>query len=481
MNSYSSTDVNIVCYFDSSIDFRYCEYFSVTRSVTKKGNQYKGHKTQTKVVKPRSSLNEVQPEPSTSNQTNVDQQLLKRKLPSDFLKAMGIITPKKRPTRVETTPFTIKEVSKSTYSDGISDTTFEVKLSNDYFGLPLSDILVGLHRMFDQVISETKSGFLQSDLGQVVINHDGLDNPIVVPLRKLKLLTGKSIMEKVSNVLNSEQHLSLDASFNISIGLIKLVVGKSRYNIHTNADKKKKKSIVTIYNDDNICLQRAIAVGWSKAVMISEVEFAKLQESETNDFSKGKARKLNVVMKYMKTSPSFCREVSKQYVYKRGKKMVSSLQRKLTQEICDLVGISYEQPATLADLVQFESVLKINICIVSRQKGNKCIIGQVNDNKNKVFLYLDNDHFDVIHNITGFFNKAFCNSCLVPFNRTTGHSCESYCSVCVDSNCQYDASSAHQCLDCHYYCQSMDCYQRHKQKNYVIVAIDVVIVGLELI
>ena len=206
----------------------------------KKGIQYKGHKTQTKVVKPRSSLNEVQPEPSTSNQTNVDRQLLKRKLPSDFLKAMGVTTPKKRPTRVETTPFTIKEVSKSTYSDGISDTTFEVKLSNDYFGLSLSDILVGLHRMFDQVISETKSGFSQSDLGRVVINHDGLDNPIVVPLRKLKLLTGKSIMEKVSNVLNSEQHLSLDASFNISIGLIKLVVGKSRYNIHTNADKKKK-------------------------------------------------------------------------------------------------------------------------------------------------------------------------------------------------------------------------------------------------
>ena len=90
-------------------------------------------KTQKKGVRPRSSLNEAQPETSTSNQTNVDQQLLKRKLPSDFPKAMGVTTQKKRPTRVETTPFTIKEVSKSTYSDGISDTTFEVKLSNDYF------------------------------------------------------------------------------------------------------------------------------------------------------------------------------------------------------------------------------------------------------------------------------------------------------------------------------------------------------------
>ena len=129
------------------------------------------------------------------------------------------------------------------------------------------------------------------------------------------------------------------------------------------------------------------------------------------------------------------------------------------------MGISYEQPATLADLVQFESVLQINVCIVSRQKGNKCIIGQVNDNGNKVFLYLDNDQFDVIHNITGFFNKAFCNSCLVPFKRTTSHSCESYRSICVDTNCQYDVSSVHQCLDCHYYCRSMDCNQRHKQNK----------------
>uniref|UniRef100_A0A8W8MFH3 Uncharacterized protein n=1 Tax=Magallana gigas TaxID=29159 RepID=A0A8W8MFH3_MAGGI len=65
-------------------------------------------------------------------------------------------------------------------------------------GMRRSYLLRELEDMFDNILNETARGldpFL--DLGRVIIHHMGLYNPVYVPLRPLKDLTGKSVMENL--------------------------------------------------------------------------------------------------------------------------------------------------------------------------------------------------------------------------------------------------------------------------------------------
>ena len=50
------------------------------------------------------------------------------------------------------------------------------------------------------------------DLGRVVIHHDGLHDPIVVPLRPLDRSNVHVVMEHIEKVLNSLQELSVNDS-----------------------------------------------------------------------------------------------------------------------------------------------------------------------------------------------------------------------------------------------------------------------------
>jgi hypothetical protein len=122
--------------------------------------------------------------------------------------------------------------------------------------------------MFEDVLEEARGNLAGNDLGRVVIHHQGLHDPIIVPLQPWDQLTANKIMETIEKVLNSNKNLSIDESFYISIGSIELPKGGARRRITKlkgkNNSLKLKTSIVTIENDDQMCMARAIGVSWAK-------------------------------------------------------------------------------------------------------------------------------------------------------------------------------------------------------------------------
>jgi hypothetical protein len=66
--------------------------------------------------------------------------------------------------------------------------------------------------MFEDVLEEPQGNFAGNDLGRVVIHHQGLHDPIIVPLQPLDELKANKIMEIIEIVLNSNQNLSIDDS-----------------------------------------------------------------------------------------------------------------------------------------------------------------------------------------------------------------------------------------------------------------------------
>ena len=72
--------------------------------------------------------------------------------------------------------------------------------------------------MFEQVLEEARGNLAGNDLGRVVIQHDKLHDPIIIPLQPLDQLNADVVMGTIEKVLNSNQNLTVDESMDILIG-----------------------------------------------------------------------------------------------------------------------------------------------------------------------------------------------------------------------------------------------------------------------
>ena len=63
------------------------------------------------------------------------------------------------------------------------DTTYQVQIDDRYLGQRLRDIRRGLNHMFEDILDKAQGDLAGNDLGRVVVHHDGLQDPIVVPLQ----------------------------------------------------------------------------------------------------------------------------------------------------------------------------------------------------------------------------------------------------------------------------------------------------------
>lgn len=111
------------------------------------------------------------------------------------------------------------------------DTSYEVKISERWWGKRLADIQKELHDMFGDVLNQATEGLSDQDLGRVIIHHDGLNNNAVIPLQKLQDLNAGVIMEKIESILQSEENLPADDSFYITVGTIQQPKGGGRARI----------------------------------------------------------------------------------------------------------------------------------------------------------------------------------------------------------------------------------------------------------
>lgn len=134
------------------------------------------------------------------------------------------------------------------------DTTYKVKVDARHHGQRLRDVRDGLLRMFDDVLDQARG--VENDLGRVLIHHESLHDPIIVPLQPWDQLNADKVMETIEKVLNSNESLSVDESFEITVGSIDLPKGGARRRINdlkgNNNSLHLKTFIVTTENNDQL-------------------------------------------------------------------------------------------------------------------------------------------------------------------------------------------------------------------------------------
>ena len=122
--------------------------------------------------------------------------------------------------------FTFRQTGQLTFAkNAATQTTYKLNLHPDWEHKQLEDILEDLHDVFREVIARVKSVSNENtDLANVII-HIPKFRDIVVPLRPLNQLTVNDIMKAMENALQSNQSLEVQNSFQVTIGVIRIITG----------------------------------------------------------------------------------------------------------------------------------------------------------------------------------------------------------------------------------------------------------------
>ena len=364
--------------------------------------------------------------------------------------------PSHRPDIPQGLQYNIRKKSERTYAKNAAvDRTYQVKIDEEHHGERLEDIREGLHQMFHHVLQEARGNLAGNDLGRVVIQHDVLHDPIVIPLQPWDQLNADVVMGTIEKVLNSNQNLTVDESMDISIGSVDLPKGSGGSNLRITKIKGKnnslelKKSIVTIKNDDQLCLARAIGVSWAKYRRCTPEEWKEITKT------RGKKSNLQLVLEHHKVPESY---------FKHLRAKQRDEQRRLAVAISQLAGIPMDRPASLNDIEAFEEVLGVRVMVVSARLGNKFITSPSSDEQPCIYVYLvDDEHYHSITSITGFFCcNYFCKSCLKHYDHKEKHQCDTSCIICKTDKCPKTDTPV-KCKDCNMDCRSEKCHEKHKQ------------------
>ena len=171
----------------------------------------------------------------------------------------------------EEKPYFIWKKDTRTFKKNLArDTSFKVKFNDQWRGEKLVDIYKKLHNMFDDVLSQARGH--DADLGRVVLSHPNLNNPIVVPLQSWENLDADAVMSEVTKVLNSNETIPVDDHLLVTVGSIDIPKGGSWSGNKLAVTSlfgpkntlKRKKSVLYVKNDNNLCLPIAIGLCFMK-------------------------------------------------------------------------------------------------------------------------------------------------------------------------------------------------------------------------
>ena len=193
--------------------------------------------------------------------------------------------------------------------------------------------------------------------------------------------------------------------------------GTKRSEINLEKHLIKKNSIIRIQNTDEICL------AWALVVAIAKIE---------ND---------------------------SQYISIKDSR--NPLQKRLAYELHERCEVPIAC-CGLDEVKLFQMYLSdYQINIVSKEHQNS-IIYSGPDKEKHIYLFLHDNHFDVITSMPAFFaRKKYCHTCKKGYDKVIDHLCSDTCKLCRFPNCPIVSWTG--CVDCKRNFKSDACFNRHKE------------------
>ena len=283
---------------------------------------------------------------------------------------------------------------------------YRVQFTNAHADAEISALHERLHEIFQQVLDETIGGAPPQDQVRFVLHSNQLEYPINFPFMAPNRLTTKRILAEFERVIQSNKEFRLNDTVEINVIHVSMPTGRKRskrseVNLEKHLDKKK--SIVRIRNED---------------------------DNDPRD----------------------------RQIRDHRRPMQTRMVRELHQNANVPLG-----PCGIEQAKLFQACLsEYQISIVSKEYGDKIIYAGPENDK-RIYLYMHNNHYDVITKMLGFFARVYyCHTCKKAYEHREEHRCPNACKCCrFPTECP--EVSWLTCPDCRRLFKSQQCFEQHKQ------------------
>ena len=307
-------------------------------------------------------------------------------------------------------------------------TDHTVRFNNVLHDVDLLESHERTQAIFHHLIEDVTSDMNPNDQVRFILRFDQLQTPISIPFLPLEELTTERVFSHLEKVIQFNEEFRLNDTVTIDIIHVETPQGSGKSKVkRTTFDireyLKKKGSVITINNTDNLCLARALSVAIAR--IEKDPKYPQIKDSKGH----------------------------------------IQLQRALDLHQAANVPLG---PCGMDEVKLFQQHLTNYQIIIVSGDHNNCIIYPPQPPANPVeeksiYLYFHANHFDVITSIPGFLNRSyFCHRCHKSYDCTTDHICPTMCRSCRAFGCEYEGDGI-VCNECDRLFKNQSCYDHHKE------------------
>nr|XP_018908718.1 PREDICTED: uncharacterized protein LOC109038194 [Bemisia tabaci] len=269
--------------------------------------------------------------------------------------------------------------------------------------------------------------------------------PLFISPRLGHQLSVDVIASRLEKILNSNDEFLLAGPLRVKFNVLKIPTGNG-YRMSKNVSKtmtaeqwfSRKRSIIPIYNRDNLCLARALVLA--------------VAHCQRND------------------SPEMMKHFNNIRRSELRSKKNSNLQKSEAQLLCRRAKVNLENGGSIDDVLSFQTFLvDYTITVWSERTGRETLFEGPRSTplypRRNVDLYFEDNHYVVLTSLSGAFgSNFFCRECKVGYHKVEAHKCATQCPAC-NSKTQCNQSVARvTCSKCNRYFYGKLCYENHFQK-----------------
>ena len=301
-------------------------------------------------------------------------------------------------------------------------TDHTIRFNNVLSELDLIESYERTQTIFEHLLKDVTRDMNEKDHVRFVLRSDQLDTPISMPFMTVEQLTTERVFSQIERVIQSNRDFRLNDTVTVDIIHVEAPQGSGRSKrttLNIREYLRKKGSVITIKNEDNLCLARALVVAVAR--------------------------------------------IEKDPKYKTLADSRNHAQLEKAMELHRLANVPLG-PCGLTEVDLFQKYLtNYEINIVSGNHNDSIIYPSEPSDKQSIYLYFHDNHYDVITSMPGFLSKSyFCNKCKKTYDHVSDHFCEAMCRSCRTYDCVMVGEGI-VCSECDRLFKNQACYDHHKQ------------------
>ena len=303
-------------------------------------------------------------------------------------------------------------------------TDHTIRFNNVLNELDLIESYERTQAIFEHLLNYVTQDMNEKDQVRFVLRSEQLDTPISMPFMTVEQLTPERVFSQIERVIQSNRDFRLNDTVTVDIIHVEAPQGSGRSKrtiLDISEYLHKKGSVVTIKNNDNLCLARALVVAVAK----------------------------------IENAPN----------YRTLIRTDKRIQEKEAKKLHAAANVPFG-PCGIPEVEMFQKYLtRYEINIVSGNHDSSIIYPpkpSTNNNVTPIYLYLHDNHYDVITSMPAFLSKSyFCHTCRRSYTDKLKHLCPGMCKSCRAYDCVVNDPVG--CNECNRWFKSKACYDRHKE------------------